>query len=222
MSFLLPQMASANYSHLCATLHLCRLFSKCWETDHHVCFHSCVRASPLTGLGRTICVFSEKFATNSEFKTLKRGLSGMFSHLCRRCQRGAGMQRPEGQVGGLPQPSSLLSQLPWSGWCAQPRLLKTKPENFPEKKKKNSGRKPLYCQLIFRQMSSLREPQHLGEATASGLTGVQSCRVTVRALRPDGRFWRMSRSIGSLQPCRTLNPYAAPESSLLWQRGLLS
>lgn len=136
MSFLLPQMAHANYPHLCATLHLCRLFSKCWETDHHVCFHSCVRASPLTGLGRTICVFSEKFATNSEFKTLKRGLSGMFSHLCGGCQRGAGMQRPEGQVGGLPQPSSLLGQLPWSGWCAQPRLLKTKPENFPEKKKK--------------------------------------------------------------------------------------
>ena len=102
MSFLFPQMARANYPHLCGTLHLCRLFSKCWETDHHVCFHSCVRASPLTGLGRTICMFSEKFATNSEFKTLKGGLSGMFSHLCVGCQRGAGMQRPEGQVGGSP------------------------------------------------------------------------------------------------------------------------
>lgn len=44
-------------------------------------------------------MFSEKFATNSEFKTLKRGLGGMFSHLCVGCQRGAGMQRPEGQVG---------------------------------------------------------------------------------------------------------------------------
>lgn len=45
-------------------------------------------------------MFSEKFATNNEFKTLKGGLSGMFSHLCVGCQRGAGMQRPEGQVGG--------------------------------------------------------------------------------------------------------------------------
>lgn len=37
------QMAQANYSHLCSTLHLCRLFSKCWKTDDHVCFCSHVR-----------------------------------------------------------------------------------------------------------------------------------------------------------------------------------
>lgn len=221
MSFLFPQMARANYPHLCGTLHLCRLFSKCWETDHHVCFHSCVRASPLTGLGRTICMFSEKFATNSEFKTLKGGLSGMFSHLCVGCQRGAGMQRPEGQVGG--PPAAFLTSRPAPlVWVVCPAQAAENQARELSRKKKSGGRKLLYCQLVFRQVSSLREPQRLGEATAAGLTGVQSCRVTVRALRPDGRFRRTSGSIGCLQPRRALSPCAAPESSLLWQRGPLS
>ena len=63
------------------------------------------------------------------------GQTDKVSPVCGLPERGgdAETRRPGG---GLPQPSSLLGQLPWSQWYAQPRLLKTKPENFPEKKKK--------------------------------------------------------------------------------------
>lgn len=141
---LFSQMAQANYSHLCSTLHLCRLFSKCWETDDHVCFCSCVRALPLTGSGRTICVFSGKFATSSEFKTLKQGLSSMFLTCVWAAREGPGCG-PEAGWGASDSPQLFAASSP----CL--RLMVIKPESIPEK---HGGRKPLYCQLVLRQVSS--------------------------------------------------------------------
>ena len=124
---------------------------------------------------------------------------------------------------GGPPTAFLTSRPAHLIWVVCPaQAAENQARELSRKKKKSGGRKLLYCQLVFRQVSSLQEPQRLGEATAAGLTGVQSCRVTVRALQPDGRFRRTSGSIGGLQPCWALNPCAAPESSLLWQRGRLS